>query len=290
MATTDFFRSVQLDRVTLRVGDSDRVGEFYQRALGLSATATAPGRTTLSSGPDEPALLELEESASAPMRPPGAAGLFHVALLFPTRESLGCMLSHLSDAGVRLGSADHGVSEVLYLADPEGNGLELYVDRPADAWPPPEPDGQVAMFTDPLDLRSLMAAGEGQKSPPLPTGLRIGHVHLSVSSLERAEAFYGNELGFAVRQRSYPGALFLARDGYHHHLGMNTWRSRAAAVPGSRGLARFSLRLTDPEELARVLTAARDRVVGPGPQGGTLLRDFDGLEIELLESSRDQRR
>ena len=150
------------------------------------------------------------------------------------------LLAHLAEGSVRLGIGRSWRQRGTVPDRPEGNGLELYVDRPPAAWPPPEPDGQVAMFTDPLDLRSLMAAGEGEKGARLPPGLRIGHVHLSVSSLERAEAFYGNELGFAVRQRSYPGALFLARDGYHHHLGMNTWRSRAAALSGSRGLARIS--------------------------------------------------
>jgi catechol 2,3-dioxygenase len=289
MSSDQFFHSVQLDRVTLRVRHLDRARDFYQNMLGLYPSIEGDGTITFSSGPDEPALFELEESSTAPPRPSAAAGLFHVALLFPTRESLGRMLTRLIRAGVRLGSADHGVSEALYLADPEGNGLELYVDRPASAWPTGEANGGVTMFTDPLDLGSLAAAGRQEPGPALPSGVRIGHMHLSVSSLDRAERFYGTQLGFAVRQRSYPGALFLARDGYHHHLGVNTWRSGTSALPGSLGLVRFGVRLADREDHERILHQTREHSVGPGPRGGTLLRDFDGLEIELLESVRDQR-
>ena len=276
-----FFRSVQLDRVTLRASDVDRAREFYERVLGFHSRPSGGGATLFSAGPDEAALFEVEDSPSAPARQPGAAGLFHVALLFPTRESLGHMLTHLLRVGVRLGSADHGVSEALYLADPEGNGLELYVDRPATAWPPTSADGQVTMFTDPLDLASLMAAGGETAGPVLPPSIRIGHMHLAVSSLERAEEFYGRRLGFAVRQRTYPGALFLARDGYHHHLGVNTWRSQTIATTGSLGLVRFGLRFADRNELERIVATAHDQVIGPGPHGGTLLRDFDGIEIEF---------
>jgi catechol 2,3-dioxygenase len=289
MSSDSFFRSVQLDGVTLRVRVLDRARDFYENVLGFHPLIEGDTRVTLSAGPQEPGLLELEYSASAPARTAGAAGLFHVALLFPTRESLGHMLTHLMRSGVRVGSADHGVSEALYLADPEGNGLELYVDRAATAWPANDPDGEVTMFTDPLDLGSLMTAGRQETGPVLPPGVRIGHMHLSVSSLDRAEEFYGKRLGFAVRQRSYPGALFLARDGYHHHLGLNTWRSRTSATPGSLGLAVFGIRVADGAEVERIRDSTREQVIGQGPHGGTLVRDFDGLEIELLESARDER-
>lgn len=280
MASESFFRAVQLDNVTLRVADLDRTREFYEGTLGFEVRRAADGVLTLSTDGGVP-VIELESSPLAPPRQPGSAGLFHIALLFPTRRSLGHMLSHLMGANIRLGSADHGVSEALYLADPEGNGLELYVDRPAAEWPPLDADGQVTMFTDALDLESLASAGAGAPDPLLPPGLRIGHMHLAVSSLARAEEFYGQRLGFTVRQRTYPGALFLARDGYHHHLGANTWRSRTAAAPGARGLVRFGLRFADARDRDRVLTDARAHLTGPGPHGGTLLRDFDGIEIEL---------
>ena len=146
MASESFFQSVQLDRVALRVPHLDRALGFYQGTLGLEARQSGPGAATLSAGATGGVLLELEAAPSAPSRQHDAAGLFHVALLFPTRASLGHALTHLIKAGVRLGSADHGVSEALYLADPEGNGLELYVDRPVAAWPQADENGQVTMF------------------------------------------------------------------------------------------------------------------------------------------------
>jgi catechol 2,3-dioxygenase len=281
MGTDSYFRSIQLGSVTLRVADLGRALAFYEGVLGFDAAATGAHSATLAAGPNGSVLLELEASPAAPARRPGEAGLFHVALLFPTRASLGRMLTHLASADVRLGAADHGVSEALYLADPEGNGLELYVDRPAAAWPAPAADGQVTMFTEALDLTALAAAGAEAQGPMLPRDVRVGHIHLAVSSLGHAEEFYGRRLGFAVRQRSYPGALFMARDGYHHHIGANTWRSRTGATPGSLGLVRFSIGIADREELERLVATAGDRVIGPGPHGGTLLRDFDGIEIEL---------
>jgi catechol 2,3-dioxygenase len=287
MSSDAFFRSVRLGSVALRVADLDRALAFYQGVLGFDARKSGDHTVALST-PGGATLFELEGSPAAPAHRPGAAGLFHVALLFPTRASLGRMLTHLVSADVRLGSADHGVSEALYLADPEGNGLELYVDRPAVAWPAPAADGQLTMFTEVLDLAALAAEGVEAKGPILPPGVRVGHIHLAVSSLERAEEFYGRRLGFSVRQHSYPGALFLARDGYHHHLGANTWRSRTAATPGSLGLVRFGIGITDGHELERLVATAGDRVIGPGPNGGTLLRDFDGIEIEL-RPDRDQR-
>lgn len=281
MGTDSYFRSIQLGSVTLRVADLGRALAFYEGVLGFDAAATGAHSATLAAGPNGSVLLELEASPAAPARRPGEAGLFHVALLFPTRASLGRMLTHLASADVRLGAADHGVSEALYLADPEGNGLELYVDRPAAAWPALAADGQVTMFTEALDLTALAAAGAEAQGPMLPRDVRVGHIHLAVSSLGHAEEFYGRRLGFAVRQRSYPGALFMARDGYHHHIGANTWRSRTAATPGSLGLVRFGISIADREELERLVATAGDRVIGPGPHGGMLLRDFDGIEIEL---------
>jgi catechol 2,3-dioxygenase len=281
MDSAVFFRSVQLHRLALRVADLDRAVGFYHGVLGFEVRQTGSRTAVLSAAAGGTAILELEAAPAAPPRGVGEAGLFHVALLFPTRASLGRMLTHLMRAEVPLGSADHGVSEALYLADSEGNGLELYVDRPHAAWRPLDADGHVTMFTDALNLGSLRAAGNDAAGPLLPEDLRIGHIHLSVSSLPGAEEFYARRLGFAIRQRSYPGALFLARDGYHHHLGANTWRSRVAATPGTLGLIRFGIRVNDATERDRLIEATADRAIGPGPQGGTLVRDFDNLELEL---------
>ncbi len=189
--------------------------------------AAAPARSRWHRQARHSALLVLQAAPDAPPRPRGAAGLFHVAFLYPDRTALARALRRLLELDVPIGSADHGVSEAIYLSDPEGNGIELYADRPPEAWPPRGPDGQVTMYTEALDIPAVLTLAH-EPGPLLPPATRIGHVHLSVADLGHAERFYGDALGFAVTQRSYPGALFLGRDGYHHHVGANTWRSRQA--------------------------------------------------------------
>lgn len=257
MAEQGFFHSVQLSDLTLRVADLSRAQAFYQDVLGFACLKAPAGTARLAPPGASRALVVLQAAADAPARPRGAAGLFHVAFLYPDRPALARVLQRLLELGVPIGSADHGVSEAIYLSDHEGNGIELYADRPREAWPPAT-DGQVTMFTEALDMPSLLALAQ-MPGPLLPPATRIGHVHLSVVTLEVAERFYGDALGFTVTQRTYPGALFLARDGYHHHLAANVWRSRQAAVPGTLGLVEFTLRLAAGE-----LGTAATRLAGAG--------------------------
>lgn len=273
----NWFASVALTELALRVGDPDRVAGFYESVLGLRAAALDEGRVGLLSGAGEP-LVVLTGGGALSARPRGAAGLFHVAFLYDDRPALAAALRRVIEARVRIGSADHGVSEAIYLADPEGNGIELYADRPADQWPPRQADGQVAMFTEPLDIEALLAVAADSPRPPP----RIGHIHLSVADLVHAERFYGDVLGFAVTQRSYPGALFLARDGYHHHLGANTWRSNRPATPGVSGLERFTIRLRGLDEIERA--SARMTAAGhPFDRSADTIdtRDLDGIGVRL---------
>ena len=272
-----WFASVALSGVVLRVGDLSRVSNFYESVLGLRAADLDDGSLGLLSGSGE-TLVALAGAGDTPGRPRGAAGLFHVAFLYDDRPALAAALRHVIDAGVPIGSADHGVSEAIYLSDPEGNGIELYVDRPVDQWPPRQPDGQVAMVTDPLDVEALLAVAADQAGPPA----RIGHIHLSVVDLVHAERFYGDLLDFAVTQRSYPGALFLSRDGYHHHLGANTWRSNRPAVRGAPGLDRFTIRMKTVEDLERAST--KMTAVGHAfhRSGDTIdTQDLDGIAVRL---------
>jgi catechol 2,3-dioxygenase len=260
---SSWFSSVALTGVVLRVGDLGRVAAFYEAVLGLGRAAMDAGGVALRTARGAP-LVVLEPADRAAARPRGAAGLFHVAFLYDDRPALAAALRRVIDARIPIGSADHGVSEAIYLSDPEGNGIELYVDRPRDRWPPAQPDGQVAMVTDPLDVDALLAVSAPTAGPPA----RIGHVHLSVVDLVHAERFYGDFLGFAVTQRTYPGALFLSRDGYHHHLGANTWRST------------ISLAATD--ELEGVAT----RLAGAGHPfqraGDTIdTHDLDGIAVRI---------
>jgi catechol 2,3-dioxygenase len=185
----------------------------------------------------------LEEHADAPARPRGSPGLFHLAFLFPDRASLAtAVLRLVAENWPLLGASDHGVSEAIYLDDPEGNGLELYADRSPAEWP--RAGGDVNMGTLPLALGELRALG--QRAPgdySLPPETRLGHIHLNVADLAQAEQTFAGRLGMAVRQRNYSGALFLGYDRYHHHIAVNTWGVRHPAQRGCLGLASFTMQL-----------------------------------------------
>jgi catechol 2,3-dioxygenase len=266
--------------VHLAVADADRAQAFYQDALGLQVHGREEGAVALGAGAGDLVVLHEEPGA----RPAGRhAGLFHLALLHPSREDLAQALARVTDAGARLqGAADHGVSEALYLADPDGNGLELYVDRPREAWPAGSGGSRVGMFTAPLDLRALLETVRGQERRPRSgTGLVVGHVHLHVGDLARALAFYGDALGLE-RMTSLPGAEFLAAGGYHHHLAVNTWAGEGVgpAPPGTVGLRRWTLVLDDADELA----AVHDRLAVAGVEtrhDGSALHVRDPWDLAL---------
>ena len=285
MTEPRFFQSVQFTELTLRVADLARVQAFYQDVLGFGRLPADPGSARLAPPGASLAVLVLQAAPDAPPRPRGAAGLFHVALLYPDRAALARALQRVLELGVPIGSADHGVSEAIYLSDPEGNGIELYADRPQTAWPPPTSDGQITMFTEALDMPALLGLAR-TPGPLLPAEARIGHIHLSVADLAHADRFYGDALGFTVTQRSYPGALFLGRDGYHHHIGANVWRSRQAAVPGTLGLVEFAMRVSAREEFAAI--AARLNAAGclrEEADDVVVAQDADGLTVRLLQHS-----
>jgi catechol 2,3-dioxygenase len=233
-----------IGRVRLRVADLDRVRAYYERAIGLRALSD----TEL--GVDGTTIVELIGDPDAPPAPPGSTGLFHFAILVPDRPSLARAVERVVGAGARLtGASDHFVSEALYLRDPEGNGIEIYRDRPRLEWEH-EPSGELRMGTVALDLDSVMAELPSGADPGMPDGTVVGHVHLHVGDLRAAEEFYAGRLGLDVTVRSYPGALFLSRDGYHHHIGLNTWQGAGAPPPppGSRGLEDFEMTLPDVAE------------------------------------------
>ena len=192
----------------------------------------------LSPGAKLPALLVLSEDRNATPRLPRSNGLFHFALRYSGREDLARAYRRLVDADYPVdGASDHGVSEAIYLSDPEGNGVELYADRPRAQWR--RDHGQVAMVTEPLALEDLLSTTT--EEPKAGDALRpdLGHIHLHVADLGASERFYTEFLGLAVTQRSYPGALFFAAGGYHHHIGVNVWGRRVASPPNSVGLLSY---------------------------------------------------
>ncbi|MGH8021452.1 MAG: VOC family protein [Opitutaceae bacterium] len=282
-ADNPFFRTLEISDVTLRVRDLSRIDRFYRDALGLVSRKTGNG-TALSTAPDAPPLLRLQHAPGAAIRREGEAGLFHVAILFPDRGSLAQAARRLVRLDVSFGASGHGVSEALYLADPEGNGIELYADRPVEDWPASDDGENVNMHTLHLDVGALLAA-EAETQPPaasVPAGTHIGHVHLSVSDLGRSEALYRGVVGFRVRQRNYAGALFLGLDGYHHHLAINVWQSSRPAAPGSAGLASLTLAFHDSQAFEE--TRGRMAAEEPGATGSgesLSLNDPDGWTIRV---------
>jgi catechol 2,3-dioxygenase len=271
--------------VRLRVADIDALSAFYERAIGLRTLGREDGLARL--GADEGApLVELAVAPGAPAPPPVSTGLFHLAILVPERIDLARALLRLSAAGWRLtGASDHLVSEALYLDDPEGNGIEIYRDRPREEWRR-DAGGELAMATLPLDLDAVVAelgARDADESGPIPAGTRIGHVHLKVASLDRAERFYAGTLELDVMVRSYPGALFVSAGGYHHHIGLNTWQSAGAAPPpdGALGLDHFELVLPDATEHDRLLQSLGPESEPLELEAGVRVTDPSGNRVLL---------
>lgn len=254
-----------LGPVRLRVADPGAAAAFYRRAVGLH-DLPGPGDSTRLGTLAGEVLVELVGDPSAPARPSRSTGLFHLAILVPSRADLAQAIHRVSRAGWSFtGASDHLVSEALYLNDPEGNGIEIYRDRPRDEWA--YRDGELEMATLPIDLDGVLAAlPRGTADEGMPDGTVMGHVHLQVRDIAEADAFYTGVLGFDPTVRGYPGALFVSAGGYHHHLGLNTWGTRDAPPPppGARGLDRFRIVLprdADVDEVAgRLADAGRETV------------------------------
>jgi catechol 2,3-dioxygenase len=255
-STSSIHPATRVGPAALAVADLERSLAFYTDALGFALLGREGGRAVLGAGGVP--LLVLEEQAGArPFPGYGATGLYHFAILAPTRADLGRWLRHWLDQGYPLpGQGDHLVSEALYLSDPDGNGIEIYRDRPREEWA--WAGGQVRMATDPVDIAGVLEEGAraGEPWKGLPAGTRLGHMHLQVGDITAAEHFYHDVLGFDVTAK-LPGALFVSAGGYHHHVGLNTWQSRGAppAPQGTAGLRYYVLEL--PDEAARASVLAR---------------------------------
>jgi len=264
--------------VRLQVADLERSLGFYTRMLGLTILSNAAGVAVL--GADIP-LVELHEKRGVSPAPRhGVFGLYHFAILLPDRAALGRFASHLSEVSVRVGMADHMVSESFYLSDPDGLGIEVYADRPRSTW---QFNGrQLAMATDPLDVQSVIASAQGRPWEGAPPGTTMGHIHLHAGTIEEAEAFYHRALGMDKMVWDYPGALFLAAGGYHHHLGTNTWSSGPSATAGQARLLEWELVVpaaADASAAAASLRAGGFEVSQDGR--GWLTRDPWGTALRL---------
>lgn len=222
--------ATSVGRLAFTVADVESLSDFYCEVVGLTELARRDDRVELGP-PNGSGVLVLRES-DKPERPDDAAGLFHAAFRVPNRAALSDALERVRHQWHLDGASDHLVSEALYLTDPEGNGIEIYCDRPRDEWPRPADGSGVEMDTRPLTFEELPDATGNSRVPP---ATDIGHVHLEVTSLPSSEAFY-RTFGLNVQARYGEQATFLAAGDYHHHVGLNTWNARSAPTTG-RGLA-----------------------------------------------------
>lgn len=251
---------VEIASIALTVKDLPKMAAFYEKLFGLHRLSGDSQTIRLGVGSD--VLVELRGDTAARQGSPRDAGLFHTAFLMPSRASLGSWLIHSSEAKVPLqGASDHLVSEAIYLADPEGNGIEVYADRPRVAWY--NPDGSIKMATEGLDLNDVARSAKAPYAGA-PQGLTIGHVHLQVGNVTEAEKFYRDVIGMPVTSH-YPGAAFYGSGGYHHHIATNVWNSRNAKARSfpSTGLAEVILRADAPDYEAIVKRGGGDQLADP---------------------------
>ncbi|RYE84738.1 MAG: VOC family protein [Hyphomicrobiales bacterium] len=269
--------------VTLRVRDLANMTAYYRFVLGLEVIREAEGGVELGAG--GVTLLTLVQSAGAAIEPRSSAGLYHTAFLMPSREDLARWLVHAAAIQVPItGFADHRVSEAVYLDDPEGNGIEVYSDRPESEWL--WVGKEVMMGTEQIDMEGLLALADLERDEytAVPPGLRIGHIHLRAGNIDDARSFYAAALGLEITA-GRDNAVFLSSGGYHHHLALNTWESAGAGPRDltTTGLVRFSLALADDA----LLTTRRESLVAAGhpvteTNDGLALADPWGTQVRLL--------
>jgi catechol 2,3-dioxygenase len=272
--------ALRLASVRLAVSDLPSSVAFYERVLGLPLISRGQDSARLGPDQERPA-LELTGIERPTRLSPGSSGLFHVAWLHASRAALAASVRRV--VGQRWpfdGAADHGVSEALYLTDPDGLGIELYADRPRDLWDRPAGGQGVRMATLPLDLEGLLAQDQGGPVARMPRETIVGHVHLKVSDVSRATSFYRDVLGFD-EQATLPSAAFLSAGGYHHHVGLNSWQSAGAGAPpdSAPGLRMIEFELGRQhavEELVTRVAAATGESLELGGDGAVSLRDPDG--------------
>jgi catechol 2,3-dioxygenase len=281
--------ALRIDSVQLAVSDLSRSADFYERVLGLPLISHDGHEALLGTAPERPPLVLVQLAHPTPA-PQGSTGLFHVAWLHPSRAALAGALRRVAHSRWPIdGVADHGVSEALYLSDPDGLGIELYADRPRARWERPSGGHGVKMVTLPLDLEDLLLAQPAAKDTP-ETAFGIGHVHLQVADVSRALAFYRDALGFE-EQAQLPSAAFVSAGGYHHHVGLNSWHSHGGrpAPDSAPGLRHVVFELADAPALDALERRLSDATAEQSPSrdedGRLTLRDPDRQLLSFASAS-----
>lgn len=273
----------EMGAVHLKVSNLERSVRYYTEVIGLFVLNRYAGLVRMTVDGAYP-LVVLEQIPNAIVLSPGRnSGLYHFALLVPNRKDLGNVLKHLVESSIPTGSADHDVSEALYLSDPDGIGIEIYWDRDRSGWKVMS-NGEVYMSADPLDGAGLLQEVKDGEWRGLPVGTRVGHVHLHVGNLPQAKAFYCGLLGFKAMLHYGPSALFIGAGGYHHHIGLNVWAgANAPATPDhATGLAYFTIVNPDPGHIERILQELQRYGIEAETRGdGWYFRDPFGIGIRL---------
>ncbi|WP_018901681.1 VOC family protein [Rhizobium sp. 2MFCol3.1] len=277
--------AAHIKSAALRVRDLPGMSRFYQDTLRLKVLAESADEIML--GVENEPLLYLTSVPDAGFEDPTSAGLFHIAYLMPTRLDLARWLVHAAFAKIPLdGFADHSVSEAIYLTDPEGNGIEVYSDRPRDKWQ--WKDGIVTMGTNELDIDAIAALTDMSKDTydAAPEGLRIGHIHLRVGDVDEANGFYRDLLCLDTTSAERDNAAFLSSGGYHHHVAVNTWRSAGAGGRDSSktGLSWFSLTVSEPLLYEKQIKRFNTAGIGGHVPGGYIATDPWGTEVRLIKA------
>jgi len=276
--------NTKIQSADLRVRNLKNSLNFYSNLLGLGEIERGEDYSLLSANGKNPYLIRLVEDKNAKPRSPNTTGLFHIAFRFPNRKELARVFMRLFNNKIKFqGFSDHLVSEAIYLPDPEGNGIELYADKSRETWN--WKLGQVLMDSLPLDLSVITKElGDPQIWNGIHPEVYIGHIHLKVSNLFKAEKFYNDILGFNVTNTLFPGALFLSAGGYHHHIGANVWSSNNGNPPdkNSLGLINYTIKIPDQSFLNLIEAKANVSKVSVVTEEGTLcIQDFDNTKIKL---------
>jgi catechol 2,3-dioxygenase len=278
--------ATRLGRVRLQVADLDRSIAYYETVIGLRVLSRAGDVATLGPQRSDAVLVELRAKPGVrTVERRGQIGLYHFAILLPDRASLGRLIAHLAATGVYAGMSDHLVSEAIYLHDPDGLGIEVYVDRPRSGWQ--TADQQLAMASNPLDVQDVVRAAGGSPWTGAPAGTVIGHVHLYVRDLDEAAAFYHEALGFDKIVWGYPGALFMSAGGYHHHLGTNTWAAAAPlATDDDARLLEWEIVVPDTASTARAAESLESHGADVRREGSDVVaRDPWGTQLRIIPAN-----
>lgn len=271
----------QIGKVVLKVANLEKMIAFYTQVIGLSLIEK--NQQTARLGTTEKILLELIKVEN-PLPLTRKTGLFHVAFLLPTRKDLGNTLIHYLQSNAPIdGASDHGYSEALYLTDPEGNGIEVYRDKPKSEWDIRE-DGEIVGITKEMDAEGVVAAADSQQSS-FPTGTIVGHVHLKVADLAQTETFYTQVVGLSLKNNFGNQAKFFAAGDYHHHIGSNTWMGKGVPpmADNDLGLAYYTFVLPDKEAFESLLTHLEKKNVSFTLESSRRLAllDSNGIQVKM---------